>query len=57
MDDIEVDSHCNLRCTMARWAWTSNQGRITVDTVEKIAELAVGYTDKIALAVMESHYH
>lgn len=51
---IEVDSHCNLRCTMCPigHGLVKNQGRITVDTVEKIAELAVGYTDKIALAVM-----
>lgn len=51
---VEVDSHCNLRCTMCPigHGLVKNQGRITVDTVEKIADLAVGYTDKIALAVM-----
>gem|GEM_PF-1904074 len=51
---VEIDTHCNLRCTMCPIGHdkVDNQGRISVETFEKIVKAAVGYTDKIAMAVM-----
>lgn len=51
---IEIDTHCNLRCTMCPIGHdkVKNQGRISIETFEKIVQVSVGHTDKIALAVM-----
>lgn len=51
---IEIDTHCNLGCTMCPIGHNKvkNQGRISLDTFEKIVKVSVGHTDKIALAVM-----
>ena len=51
---VEVDTRCNIRCTMCPIAHdlVENQGRVTVDTIDKLCQLAVGWTDKISLAVM-----
>lgn len=51
---VEVDTHCNLRCTMCPIGHdkVKNQGRISLETVKKIVKVSIGHTDKIALAVM-----
>ena len=51
---IEIDTHCNLRCRMCPIGHdkVKKQGRISLDTFEKIVKSAVGYTEKIAMAVM-----
>ncbi|MCB2106965.1 MAG: radical SAM protein [Rhodobacteraceae bacterium] len=51
---VEVDTHCNVRCTMCpiHDDKVHNQGRIQLQTIERITELARGWTDKICLAVM-----
>lgn len=51
---VEIETHCNLRCGMCPIGHdkVKNQGRISLETFEKIVKVSVGHTDKIALAVM-----
>ena len=51
---VEVDTHCNVRCTMCPISTgkVKNQGRVSLETIENICRKAKGWTDKISLAVM-----
>jgi radical SAM protein with 4Fe4S-binding SPASM domain len=51
---VEVDTHCNVRCTMCpiHDGKVKNQGRAKLEIIERLVELAQGWTDKIGLAVM-----
>ena len=51
---IEVDTHCNIRCTMCPIGHNlvKDQGQLSITTLFRLLELAPGWTDKIALAVM-----
>lgn len=54
MISIEAHNACNLRCTICPFGLgkVDRIGRIKLETVRKVADLAVGWTDKISLAVM-----
>jgi len=51
---VEIDTHCNIRCTMCPISKdvVKNQGRVSLETIESICKKAKGWTDKISLAVM-----